>query len=152
MPLQSSKVTWLWWIVWNLKSPIKSSLSLFLKTRDGRAAEKNWLDGAINAVLYRREGKRERTLHYCRGDFIMAITISMAFTWTTFKVALYRFPDWSPTFFSEIGTQVVRRVFLVKRFLMFLSYLLLLPTDRAWKTGKAEGSNGKASPKRTSCV
>ena len=53
------KVTWLWWIVWNLESPITSSLSLFLKTRDGRAAEKNWLDGPINAVLYRKEGKRE---------------------------------------------------------------------------------------------
>ena len=146
------KVTWLWWIVWNLESPITSSLSLFLKTRDGRAAEKNWLDGPINAVLYRKEGKREDIallpwrFYYGNHDF-------NGFHLNYFQSSALQVSRLKSYIFLRNWNTGCQKSFPCKKVsYVSLSYLLLSPTDRAWKTGKGEGRNGKASPKRTSCV
>ena len=109
------KVTWLWWIAWNLESLscTPTSSSHFLKqdgmvycSRRNRKELTVWANKC--SFVPKKKGEKERTLH--RGDFIMAITISMAFTWTTFKLALQRFPNWSPRFFSESKLEHVVRM------------------------------------------
>ena len=113
------------------------------------AAEKNWLYGPINAVLYRR--RRGKRRGHCTEEILLW---QSRFQWLSLELLLnWRFKGFQIEVldFSQnrnwnmLSECLLAEFSFLKKVSWLVSYLLLMPIGREWKTEK----EGKASPKRT---